>query len=145
MKKILSDFLSAEIHYTKSALYISSWTKEEHATDWYAIESWLWWITYANAGLYSYSSGSNEQKRVRRTENLTVRIVWIGFRWTTWGVEAALKDEDALKKFKQRATYDYIVLFDDGSYESDLVSGGPLLGLKQAMFTVRFRVSVVFE
>lgn len=87
--------------------------------------------------MYSYSSRSNEQKRVRRTEKMNIKIDSIDCRWTTWGVESALKDEEALKKFKQRATYDYIVLFDDDSYENNLTSGSPLMGLKQAMFTVK--------
>ena len=60
----------------------------------------------------------------------------IGFRWTTWGVESALKDEQALQKFKQRATFEYIILFDDDSYENKLQVGSPVMGLKQAMFSV---------
>jgi hypothetical protein len=41
-----------------------------------------------------------------------------------------------LTKFKQRATFDYIVLFDDDSYENNLKPGSCLMGLKQAIFTV---------
>jgi hypothetical protein len=42
-----------------------------------------------------------------------------------------------LRKFKQRADFDYIILFDEGSYEEDLKPGNALMGLKQAIFTVR--------
>ncbi len=49
-------------------------------------------------------------------------------RWTSWGVESALTDPDALAKFKQRANFDYIVLFDDDSYENNLKPWSCLLG-----------------
>jgi len=62
------------------------------------------------------------------------------FRWTTWGIESTLTDGEALKKFKQRADFDYIVLFDDDSYEDDLKPGNPLMGLKQAIFTVGIKI-----
>jgi hypothetical protein len=45
-----------------------------------------------------------------------------------------------LKKFKQRADFDYIVLFDKSSYEDDLKPGNSLMGLKQAIFTVRKKI-----
>ena len=61
----------------------------------------------------------------------------LGFRWTPWGVESALTDSDAASKFKQRATYDYVVLFDEDSYEKDLSSDHCLQGLKQAIYSVR--------
>ena len=51
-------------------------------------------------------------------------------------MESALKDEIARKKFQERALFDYIVLFDDGSYADDLGPGNALSGLKQAIFTV---------
>ncbi|CAF3581495.1 unnamed protein product [Rotaria socialis] len=58
-----------------------------------------------------------------------------GKGWTSWGVESALTDQNACTKFKQRATYDYIVLFDDDSYENNLKAGHCLMGLKQAIFS----------
>lgn len=58
------------------------------------------------------------------------------FRWTSWNVESALTDQQASVKFKQRANFDYIVLFDEGTYEGDLKAGNCLLGLKQAIHSV---------
>ncbi len=66
------------------------------------------------------------------------------FRWTSWGVESALTDEGASTKFKQRANFDYIVLFDEDSYEIDLKSDHCLKGLKQAIFSVRERMCSIF-
>ena len=60
----------------------------------------------------------------------------ITFRWTSWGVESALTDEEACAKFKKRADFDYIILFDEQSYEGDLKKGHCLLGLKEAIHTV---------
>lgn len=57
-----------------------------------------------------------------------------GKGWTPWGIESALTDESARKKFQDRANFDFIVLFDANSYENDLQMGHPLLGLKQAIF-----------
>ncbi len=68
------------------------------------------------------------------------RLDRVFFRWTTWGIESTLTDGEALKKFKQRADFDYIVLFDDDSYEDDLKPGNPLMGLKQAIFTVGTKI-----
>jgi hypothetical protein len=69
--------------------------------------------------------------------NLEDLIPFITFRWTSWGVESSLADGEASTKFKQRATYDYIVLFDEDSYENNLKPGNCLFGLKQAIFTVK--------
>ena len=69
----------------------------------------------------------------------------IVFRWTTWGIESALTGTEALQKFKERAEFDYIVLFDDGSYEEDLKPGNALMGLKQAIFTVRRYIRFSFS
>lgn len=60
-------------------------------------------------------------------------------------MESALKDEQALQKFKQRATFDYIVLFDDDSYENNLQAGSPVMGLKQAMFSVNNTIGCGFD
>ena len=57
-------------------------------------------------------------------------------RWTPWGIESALTDEVAKRTFQDRANFDYIVLFDDNSYENELKMGHPLFGLKQAIFVV---------
>ncbi|CAF0786761.1 unnamed protein product [Adineta steineri] len=57
-----------------------------------------------------------------------------GKGWTSWGVESALTDEGTVTKFKQRANYDYIVLFDEDTYEKDLKPNHCLQGLKQAIF-----------
>jgi hypothetical protein len=60
-----------------------------------------------------------------------------GKGWTSWGVESALTDNEASTKFKQRANFDYIILFDRDSYEEELKPGNCLMGLKQAIFTVK--------
>lgn len=73
------------------------------------------------------------------TKNLIEKIqeILLCFRWTSWGIESALTDNDALIKFKNRANFDYIILLDDGSYEGDIKPGNCLMGLKQAIFTVK--------
>ncbi|CAF0780734.1 unnamed protein product [Rotaria sordida] len=58
-----------------------------------------------------------------------------GKGWTSWGVESALTDQNALTKFKQRANFDYIILFDEDTYENNLKAGHCLMGLKQAIFS----------
>ncbi|CAF2367647.1 unnamed protein product [Rotaria sp. Silwood2] len=58
-----------------------------------------------------------------------------GKGWTSWGIESALTDSNAATKFKQRANFDYIILFDDDTYENNLKSGHCLMGLKQAIFS----------
>jgi hypothetical protein len=64
-------------------------------------------------------------------------VCFILFRWTSWAIESSLTDEEACTKFKQRGTYDYIVLIDDDSYEDNLKPGNCLFGLKQAIFIVK--------
>lgn len=59
-------------------------------------------------------------------------------------MESALTDEQAAIKFKQRANFDYIVLFDDDSYENNLKPGNCLMGLKQAIFTVKDRLLLFY-
>ncbi|CAF1245962.1 unnamed protein product [Adineta ricciae] len=68
-----------------------------------------------------------------------------GKGWTSWGVESALTNSDAASKFKQRATYDYVVLFDEGSYERDLSSDHCLQGLKQAIYSLDRDVKLKHE
>jgi ubiquitin carboxyl-terminal hydrolase 8 len=68
-----------------------------------------------------------------------------GKGWTTWGIESTLTNGEDLKKFKQRADFDYIVLFDKSSYEDDLKPGNSLMGLKQAIFTLDRDVKLKHE
>ncbi|CAF0844834.1 unnamed protein product [Didymodactylos carnosus] len=55
--------------------------------------------------------------------------------WTPWYVESALSDEQSKLMFKNRSSYDYIVLFDTNSVFEKITVGHVILGLKNAIYT----------